>query len=322
MCIRDRHNGTLYEQKKDDDSGTNTGRLSAKNPAVQTIPKHTRWAKALRRCYPAPPGMRFWEIDFSQGELRVAACCADERNMIDLYLRGFDLHAGTGATLAGVPVEVFDTWKSEDHAKHAAWKDYRQRAKAGNFGLLYRMSARGFQDYAWKQYSVAMSLAEAEAFKDGFFDSYPGLIDWHERQVRLAKRDKFVRSPLGRVRHLPLIDSPDSETRHKAERNAINSPVQATLSDLCIWSAHQLELATDLTDERVFHCVGSTHDALYGYARESDAVERVREAARIMASLPLRDTFGWDHQLDFPVEAELGENWGDMRELSLAAQAA
>jgi DNA polymerase I-like protein with 3'-5' exonuclease and polymerase domains len=93
-------NGSAFEGK-DDDGGTDTGRTSAVDPAVQTIPKHNKWAKRLRKCYPSPPGYRFFQADFSQGELRLAACAANEPNMLDAYKAGKDLHCVTGSSLAG-----------------------------------------------------------------------------------------------------------------------------------------------------------------------------------------------------------------------------
>src|SRR6185295_9889753 len=84
-----------------DEGGAKTGRLSCKAPAFQTIPKHTKWAKRIRRCFPAPPGYVVVERDYSQGELRVIACIADETNMIAAYRQGKDLHAKTAGPFRG-----------------------------------------------------------------------------------------------------------------------------------------------------------------------------------------------------------------------------
>jgi len=77
--------------------GTVTGRTSAKDPAYQTIPKHTKWAKPLRTVFIPPPGMAILKLDFSQGELRIVACVAFEKTMLTAYKKGMDLHAITGA---------------------------------------------------------------------------------------------------------------------------------------------------------------------------------------------------------------------------------
>jgi DNA polymerase I-like protein with 3'-5' exonuclease and polymerase domains len=139
----------------DADSGTVTGRLSAKDPAVQTIPKHTVWAKKLRRGYIAPPGYVYVEWDFSQGELRVCADVANEKNMIQAYNKGIDLHMITGGALNGYSEQDMYTMKaSANPADKALYKQLRQGGKAGNFGLIYGMSALGYQTYAKDSYGV------------------------------------------------------------------------------------------------------------------------------------------------------------------------
>ena len=302
----------------DDDSGTNTGRLAAKNPARQTIPKHNEWAKKIRDCFIAPDGMLRWQLDFSQGELRVAACCANEQAMIDAYLAGVDLHSKTAAEANGFELEEFMGFKKGNPKQQALFKALRQGGKAGNFGLLYRMKAPGFVEYAWKVYGVKMTLAEAEAFRDGFFASYPGLLVWHDAQVEHAREFGFVRSPLGRVRHLPEIHSSFSQIRSKAERQAINSPVQATLSDLNIYGISKLEEEFDGHDDE-FCVIGATHDSADGYVREDQWESHLTVAAGIMGTLDVRETFEWDHQLPFPVDAEIGKTMGSLEEVKLAA---
>mgnify|MGYP005849423281 CR=1 FL=1 len=213
----------------DEDSGTVTGRLSAKNPAFQIIPKKTYWAKKIRECYPAPPGMVVLQLDFSQGELRVVACVANEKNMIAAYEQGMDLHALTGSQLGGVPYDEFLTWKDNQDAKLAAmFEDFRQQAKAGNFGLLYGMGVEGFMAYAWANYGLKLTYPEAEKIRNDFFALYPGLTAYHERQREIVKFAAMVRSPLGRIRHLPTIRSWDRAVRSKAERQAINCVTEDT----------------------------------------------------------------------------------------------
>lgn len=289
-----------------------------------TLPKHTKWAKRLRSCYIAPPGYLCWQIDFSQGELRVAACLADEQNMLRAYREGIDLHAKTAASANSIPLDVFLSWEDPAHPQHDRYKALRQGGKAGNFGLLYAMGARGFMDYAWKSYRMLMTLEQAEAFRNGFFDTYPGLLDWHDKYRALAHKQGFIRSPLGRVRHLPLIHSPDRQIRSKAERQAINSPVQGTLSDLNLWGASEIEavfgsLTEDGKIDGDLIVVGTTHDSMEGYVREAQAETLIREACAIVAKLPIREVFGWDHQISFPVDAEIGPDRGHLAKLKLAA---
>lgn len=278
----------------DDDSGTNTGRTSAKDPAVQTIPKHTKWTKRLRRAFVPPPGMTILQLDFSQGELRIAAVVAEEPNMIDAYANGKDLHAITAAGLNGYEMDEFMLLPEDVR------DELRSSGKAGNFGLLYGMGAAGFKTYAYTSYGVVMTEQEAHDKREAFFDLYSKLPEWHEAQRNYARQWGHVRSPLGRVRHLPLIKASDSAVRSQAERQSINSPIQATLSDM-------MQLAMVHVDREygqdVIQMFLMTHDSLAVYCPLGDEVVWAKRLKVIMENLPLHQ-FGWNPCLKFPVDAE------------------
>jgi DNA polymerase I-like protein with 3'-5' exonuclease and polymerase domains len=91
-----------FNNDEDDESGTVSGRLAAKDPAIQTLPKRTPWAKRLRECYEAPEDCLCFDADFNQLELRLAACIAPEPKMLAAYQEGMDLHSITAATMAGM----------------------------------------------------------------------------------------------------------------------------------------------------------------------------------------------------------------------------
>lgn len=305
-----------FEDADDEESGTVTGRLSAKNPAFQTLPKKTKWAKRLRECYIAPPGKAILSLDFSQGELRVVACVAPEKNMIHAYENGLDLHAVTGAKLAGIPIDEFMTWKDNPDAALADMFDkFRGNAKPANFGLLYGMGPEGFQAYAWLNYGLKMTIDEATKTRNAFFELYPGLTTYHDRARSLVRMHKMVRSPLGRVRHLPTIDAWDREVKSRAERQAINSPIQSTLTDMMIWS---IALIEDAYGDDIA-TVGMIHDAMIAYV-DADKVEmRAAQAAEVMSNLPFKD-MGWSPQLRFPADAEWSaSDLAHMQKLKLAA---
>jgi len=289
--------------------GTVTGRLSAKDPAFQTIPKHTKWAKALRKVYPAPPGHVVLSVDYSQGELKVAACVANETRMIQLYNEGIDAHAVTGAEVFGLSFEDFLKLPKDKQKK------IRQGGKAGNFGLLYGMSAGGFQVYARKTYGVDLTLQECEEFRHRFLNElYPKLPQWHDKYHRFAQKNKYIPSPLGRVRHLPMVDSWDRGVRSKQLRQAINSPIQSTLSDLTQFS--MVQIAKQYPD---LHMFGMCHDAIYAYVKEEEVCKWAKIIIDIMSNLPLKETFNWEPQLQFTAEAEAGKTLADCEEVSLAA---
>lgn len=288
------------------EGGARTGRLSCKAPAFQTVPKHTKWAERIRRCYPAPPGYVVVERDYSQGELRVGACIAHEDNMIAAYKAGRDLHVDTAAPFAGYTYEsLLALEKTDPHT----FEETRQLGKAGNFGLLFGMREDGFVNYARLNYRVELTREEAKTFRDGFFKKYPKLEVYHEQYKRLAREHKYVRTPLGRIRHLPLIKSPNREVASKAERQAINSPVQGTLTDMVLWTI-ALEQQSGIAE--IAPCFGACHDSILNYVPEDRVEELVGRMLDQMESLPF-EKVGWQPQLRFLADAKVGHNWGSLK---------
>jgi DNA polymerase-1 len=139
--------------------GANSGRMACGSPNMQNLPRGEH-----RRCVAAPPGRVLVKADYSQIELRIAAKVSGDKALLDAYKRGDDLHALTARQVLGV-TEVT--------------KQHRQLAKAVNFGLLYGMGAKSFRSYARTNYGVEMTEAEAQAYREAFFNAYPGLRRWH-----------------------------------------------------------------------------------------------------------------------------------------------
>jgi len=287
------------------EGGARTGRLSCKAPAFQTVPKHTTWAQRIRRCYPAPPGYVVVERDYGQGELRVVACIAHETNMIAVFKSGRDIHADTAAPFAGYTYESLMALEQTD--VHT-FEETRQLGKAGNFGLVFGMKEDGFVNYARSQFGVQLTRDEAQTFRDGFFKKYPRLRVYHEASVQYARQHKQVRTPLGRVRHLPLIKSPNREVAAKAERQAINSPVQGTLTDMVLW-AIGLEHKSGLN--AIAPCFGACHDSILNYVPEDRVDEIVTKQVEQMENLPFHQV-EWQPQLQFVADAKVGTNWGSL----------
>lgn len=271
--------------------GTVTGRLSCSDPNLQNIPRNP----FLRGVVGAPPGWKLIEADYSQIELRIAAQLANETNMLRAFHEGRDVHMETACSLTGkVPAEV----TSEE----------RKLAKAVNFGFLYGMGWEKFIEYARDNYEVHVTEAEAKAYRAAFFRKWPRLLSWHDRQRRLVGQYLRVQSPIGRVRHLPDVQSRDRGVRSEAERQAINSPVQSFASDLMLMSALQLDARLD---PRRSFIVGSIHDALLFQAREGCIDKSVRLIRREMLNPPIKKWFG--ATLDVPIEVEIkvGQHWGE-----------
>ena len=112
-----------------------------------------------------------------------------------------------------------------------------------------------------------------------------------------------------------MIRSREREIRSKAERQAINSPVQSTLTDMMIFAIAEIEAAYPGGEIAV---VGMIHDALIAYV-PGDAVKLwTGRAAQLMSNLPFHEV-GWQPQLQFTVDAKAGPDLANMKKLKLAA---
>lgn len=293
----------------DDEGGTNTGRLSCKDPAAQTIIKRGKWAKKLRTCFISPPGYLTMGADFSQGELRIMACLAGALKMISAYRDGVDLHALTSSTLKGIKWEDFMKMAKDDPDQY---EYIRYLGKASNFGLIYGQQAQGFQIYAKMNYGLNITLEESQGYVDTFFNLYPEIAEYQRDQKTFARKHRYVRSPLGRIRHLPLIDSPDRFSASKEGRRAGNAPIQSTLSDMSLWASAIMWQRGLLQKAPMF---GMIHDQNLRYIPEDNWEKYVTEMVDIMENLPFHE-LGWEPQLKFPVDPEIGPNLGAMKKLS------
>jgi uracil-DNA glycosylase family 4 len=283
---------------KVDDEKITASRGRRRGVNLQQVPRDP----FIRGLFGAPPGRAFVEADFSQIELRLAAFLARERQMLHLYATGIDLHLATAARTMGVPLSQVT-------------KDQRKKAKPVNFGFLYGMSWAKFIKTAWENYGVRFTPAEAEATRVAFFEAYPDLPKWYNKQRRLAREYGRVETPMGRVRHLPDIYSPDRGVRSEAERQAINSPVQGFASDMLLFGMaliHEVFKRENIDG----YVIGTVHDACNFDIAEHELARALPIIKNTLENLPLEEKF--DVRLDVPIVADLkvGRHWGDATELT------
>jgi DNA polymerase-1 len=273
--------------------GTVTGRLSGD---LQQVPRDS----FIRSVFGAPPGWLRVDADFSQIELRIAAHCANERTMKRMFLTGVDIHTMVASDITGKLAE--DVGKEE-----------RKMAKAVDFGYLYGMFPKKFQKYAKINYGIDVSMAEAEVSREKYFRMFPGLVRWHERQKRMVGTHFQVSSPLGRVRHLPDIQSPDRIVRMEAERQAINSPVQSCASDITLFGMVKLH---PLLNPREARMVMTLHDSI-GFEIKEDRVEHYEPLIKeTLESLPLQKTFGTRLSVPLIADVESATHWAGTEDAS------
>lgn len=264
-----------------------SGRTSCQNPNLQQVPR----TKDVRAIYKAPPGRLFFEADYSQLELRIAADYANDRTMLDIYNNNGDIHTTTAKLMTG---------------GREPTKEERNKAKAVNFGFLYGMMAKKFVDYAYNSYGVVFTLAEATEFREKFFAKYSRLLPWHHEQELLCESLGGVYNRFGRFRSLPLIYSANKWERASAARRAINTPVQGTGSDLLISAATQIN--KELKSEGL-KIVGTVHDSILGEFPEECKDWIVPEIRRIMLHPDTMDIF--HVKLKVPLDCDIGVGpWG------------
>lgn len=180
-----------------------------------------------------------------------------------------------------------------------------------NFGFLYGMQPAGYVTYAQDTYGVVVTEKQAKFQRDEFFKLFPQLLSWHNAYQAYARQHGHIRTPLGRVRHLPMIGSRDWGVKSKEERRAINAPVQATLSDLTQLAGVTVEKEYGIQDD----CfpVTMTHDELV-YAVRTDQLDIwVPRLVEVFENLPLGEQFGWYPKVKFIAEPEYGERLGSLQ---------
>ena len=264
-----------------------TGRTSCSDPNLQQVPRE----KAIRKLFTAPKGRVFFEADYSQLELRIAADYANDRAMLEIYRTGGDIHTETARLMTG----------GRDPTK-----DERNKAKAVNFGFLYGMLAKKFVAYAFDSYRTVFTPREAERFRELFFMKYARLLPWHHEQEILCEAMGGVANRFGRFRKLPNIYSSDRFERLGAIRRAINTPVQGTGSDLLVASMVQLQKEHGKNGLKI---VGTVHDSIIGEFEETDVDWMVPEIKRIMAHPYIMDEFGVSFKVPLVADVGLGP-WG------------
>ncbi len=194
-------------------TGAATGRLSSSDPNLQNIPIRTDLGRLIRGAFVPEKGNIFIAADYSQVELRILAHLSEDEVLVSAFRAGEDIHDRTAR-------EVFSEAELENRA------ECRRRAKVINFGIVYGLSAFGLSQ------TLGISRDEAQAFIDAYFQRYRGVRAWLDRTLEEVRKQECTRTLFGRIRPIPDINIKDSNTRHFAERTAVNSPIQGTAADI------------------------------------------------------------------------------------------
>ena len=193
---------------------TATGRLSSNQPNLQNIPIRTPRGSQIRKAFvPRNEDYTLLSADYSQIELRIIAALSEEDHMIEAFLQGQDIHRSTAAKVFSVPIEEVT-------------KEQRSHAKTVNFGIIYGVSAIGLSQ------QTSLTRSQSKELIDTYYQTYPKLKGYIEKQIAFAREHGYVETILGRRRYLPDVYSRNQVVRGAAERNAVNAPIQGSAADI------------------------------------------------------------------------------------------
>jgi DNA polymerase I len=191
-----------------------TGRLSSLNPNLQNIPIRTSKGREIRKAFvPTAKDRVILSADYSQIELRIMAAFAGDKDMIEAFKKGRDIHATTASKIFKVPLEDVSS-------------EMRSKAKSANFGIIYGISAFGLSQ------NMNIPRKEAAEIIESYFTEFPAVKTYMDKVINDARDNGYVSTILGRKRFLRDINSRNAVMRGFAERNAINAPIQGTAADI------------------------------------------------------------------------------------------
>ena len=265
---------------------TATGRISSTEPNLQNIPMRTQLGRLIRRVFVPREGWLFTDADYSQIELRVLAHLSGDRQLIEAYQSDADIHRITASKVFHTPFEEVTDLQ-------------RRNAKAVNFGIVYGISSFGLSQ------DLSITRKEAADYIEQYFQTYPDVKKFLDRQVQEAKEKGYTTTLFGRRRPVPELNSSNFMQRSFGERVAMNSPIQGTAADIIkiamirVWKALRKE---GLSSRLILQI----HDELLIETKESEA-ERVRQI------LETQMKGAADLAVSLEVDLHTGKNWYDAK---------
>lgn len=192
---------------------TATGRISSTDPNLQNIPIKTEEGRLIRKAFLASEGGVLVDADYSQIELRVLAALSDDKEMLDAFKHGLDIHRKTASEVFHVDYEdVNDLQRSE--------------AKAVNFGIVY-----GISDYGLSQ-NLNIPRKAAKEYIDNYLGHFVGIKDYMSEEIKNGKDKGYVETIFKRRRYIPELNAKNFNIRSFGERIALNTPIQGSAADI------------------------------------------------------------------------------------------
>mgnify|MGYP004457822555 FL=1 len=268
---------TIYTQTL-----TRTGRLSSIEPNLQNIPMRSEYGRLIRKAFIPESNSVILSSDYSQIELRVFAHLSGVNDLINAFNEGIDIHTKTAMDIFKVPQE-------------GVTKNMRRQAKAVNFGILYGISSYGLAE------DLGIPVKEAKEFINKYFDTYPGVRDYMDKEIETAKKNGYVKTIMNRKRVIDELKSTNYMIRNMGERMALNTPVQGSASD--ILKKAMIEIDEIFEKENIkSKMILQVHDELI-FNVYDDEIDKVKEIVyNTMTNV-------FDLKVPLDVDIELGNNW-------------
>ena len=192
---------------------TQTGRLSSSEPNLQNISTRSEEGKNIKKAFFYDEGYSLLSLDYSQIELRILASMSECEDLINTFNNDEDIHSTTA-------MKVFNLTKEE------LTSEYRQRAKAVNFGIVYGISDWGLAE------QISSSVKEAHSIIAAFNEHYPEIETYFNKVIDDTIKNGYSKTLFGRRRYISEIFSSSYNVREFGKRAAMNATIQGTGADI------------------------------------------------------------------------------------------
>jgi DNA polymerase I-like protein with 3'-5' exonuclease and polymerase domains len=275
--------GRIYASWKQCEA--DTGRMSCASPPLQGIPSEGE----LRKAVVAPEGYRLVVSDLSQIEIRVLAVLSGDETLIRAFEGGVDIHRSVAATVLG---------KKEEEVTD----EERKIAKSIVFGQMYGQGVEGLRNAIQNRLGREFSQAEAQEYWNRFFDAYPDVKRWREKESMVFDAGyRHTRTLKGRRRL-------DVDTKTKRW----NTPIQGLAADAL--KAIAVAVYERRGEISGIEMVGLVHDEVLLLVPEEHADRAAGWLTEIMegvGDLVVNGDAPLEKRVPIKADTSICESWGD-----------
>lgn len=262
LSVNDKH--SYITRSNFINSNTVSGRLSSRNPNGQNIPK-TMVNPDVKLQFIPPKNQLFLSYDYSQAELRILAHLANESTMLEWFRTGKDIHLASACKKYHEDYnKIIKIYQDEQHPEYKLWKKRRKESKTINFGIVYEQSAAKLAE-SLSTPEEPVSKEEGQQFLDEFFQTFPKIKRFIDRQHKFMEKHGYCVSLFGRRRRCPKVYSENYGEYLEALRQSTNSPVQSAASDMALFASVIVYGKVKKGELPPMKEVNTVHDSVYQF---------------------------------------------------------